>query len=224
MHPITLTVLESGFMTAAEIQDLTMAERDRLVATLGSLADEAWGAPSLCAGWTVRDLTAHLLMPYELSALSLLGGLARTRFRFDQLADEWARRDSRSPEQLLTALGGIDGRRFGARGVPQIAGLSHLVTHAADVYRPLGIDHVIEPEVATIALDELVGRGRRSLPDGLLEGRRFTATDVEWSHGAGEQVAGPAAALIPTLLGRDVALGELTGPGVPGVAELIAAR
>lgn len=224
MHLLSLTVLESRTMTEVEIHDLTMAERDRLVATLGSLTDEAWGAPSLCRGWTVRDLTAHLLMPYEMSPLSLVGGLARTRLRFSQVADEWARHDSRSPEQLLAALGAIDDKRFGARGVPQVAGLSHLVTHAADAYRPLGIAHVIEPTVATIALDELVGRGRRSLPKGLLEGRRFTATDLEWSHGVGEEVAGPAAALIPTLLGRDAALGELTGPGVPGVAELIAAR
>lgn len=211
-------------MTTAEIHDLTMTERDRLVTTLGSLPDEAWAVPSLCRGWTVRDLTAHLLMPYEMSAPSLLGGLARRRFRFDEVADEWARHDSRSPGQLLTALGAIDGKRFGAPGVPQVAGLCHLVTHAADVYRPLSIDHVIEPTVAAITLDELVGRGRRSLPEGILEGRRFTATDLGWSHGAGDQVAGPAAALIPTLLGRDAALGELVGAGVPGVAELLGTR
>ncbi|MFY1594741.1 maleylpyruvate isomerase family mycothiol-dependent enzyme [Micromonospora sp. WMMD737] len=204
-------------MTREEVQDLTMVERDRLVADLSSLADEAWQTASLCSGWTVRDLTAHLLMPYEISALSLLGQLARARFRFDRVADEWARRDPRTPDQLLTALNSIDGKRFGTPGVSQAAGLSHLVAHKADLYRPLGLDHVVGPTVGVIVLNELVGRGRGSLPDGILDGRRFTASDLDWSYGTGEQVAGPASALITTLLGRDAALGELSGPGVPGV-------
>jgi len=207
--------------TSEQIHDLAMAERDRLVATLSPLPAQLWDTPSLCAGWSVRDLTAHLLMPYELSVLPLLGQLARRRFRFAQVADEWARRDRRSPEQLLAALNSIDGKRFGAPGVPQVAGLSHLVTHGPDLFRPLGIGHAIEPTAGTIVLDELVSRGRGSLPDGILEGRRFTATDLDWSHGTGEQVSGLAAALIPTLLGRDAALAELTGDGVPGVRHLI---
>lgn len=208
-------------LTADELRELTMAERDRLVAGLGGLTDEAWRTASLCKGWTVRDLTAHLLMPYEASALRLLGRLARARFRFDRVADEWARRDPRTPDQLLAGLRAIDGKRFGARGVPQVAGLSHLVTHGADLFRPLGLAHVVGPDVGVIVLDELVGRGRRSLPDGILEGRRFTATDFGWSYGTGEEVAGPGSALITTLLGRDAALGELSGPGVPSVVEVV---
>ena len=36
--------------------------RLRLIALLEDLSDEEWRAPSLCPGWTVRDVAAHLTM------------------------------------------------------------------------------------------------------------------------------------------------------------------
>ena len=36
------------------------AQRGRLVALLGELTEEQWRRPSLCDGWTVRDVAAHL--------------------------------------------------------------------------------------------------------------------------------------------------------------------
>lgn len=202
---------------ATDIHELAMAERDRLVTALTHIPEVDWQTPSLCAGWTVRDTVAHLLMPYDLSIKGLLVGLVRSKLRFDRFADTWARQDNRTPDQLLTALNTIDDSRFGGSGVPKVAGLSHLVSHGGDIYRPLGIDHVVDNDAAHIVLDELVGRGRRSLPTGILEARRFRATDIDWSHGAGATVSGSAAALIVTLLGRDVALPELNGDGVSGL-------
>lgn len=194
-----------------------MAERDRLVMALADIPEADWHTPSMCAGWTVRDTVAHLLMPYELSIKGLLAGMVRSKLRFDRFGDSWARQDSRAPDRLLAALNTIDDRRFGGPGVPKVAGLSHLVSHGGDIYRPLGVDHVVDDVAARITLEELVGRGRRSLPTGILDARRFRATDIDWSHGAGPEVSGPAAALIITLLGRDAALHELHGDGVSGL-------
>lgn len=202
---------------ATDTHELAMVERDRLVTALADIPKAAWRTPSLCAGWSVRDTVAHLLMPYELSIKGLLAGLVRSKLRFDRFADSWVRQDSRTPDQLLNGLNTIDDRRFGGPGVPKVAGLSHLVSHGGDIYRPLGIDHVVDDVAARIVLDELVGRGRRSLSTGILDARCFRGTDIDWSHGAGATVSGPAAALIVTLLGRDAALHQLNGDGLSGL-------
>lgn len=50
-----------------DIQSVYAAGRDLLVGQLRGLTDSEWASPSLCDGRSVRDVTAHLLMPYELS-------------------------------------------------------------------------------------------------------------------------------------------------------------
>ncbi|MBC7590498.1 MAG: maleylpyruvate isomerase family mycothiol-dependent enzyme [Salinibacterium sp.] len=62
-------------------------ERDRFAEDLAGLDDAAWQAPSLCLGWTVRDLCAHLLMPCEREFGSFIVGLAQARLNFDKTAD-----------------------------------------------------------------------------------------------------------------------------------------
>ena len=41
--------------------DLFPEERAALLELLSSLADEEWGSPTVCPGWSVRDIAAHLL-------------------------------------------------------------------------------------------------------------------------------------------------------------------
>jgi hypothetical protein len=46
-----------------------------------------------------------------------------------------------------------------------------------------------------------------------IKGLRLVATDVDWSHGEGPELRGPAEALILASLGRSAALAELEGAG-----------
>jgi uncharacterized protein (TIGR03083 family) len=191
-------------------------ERERLLTVLEGLDAGQWRTPSLCAGWTVRDVVVHLLMPYELSVPRFLALMVRSGLRFDRAADRWARDDPRSPAQAVAALRDTGHRRFEAGpGAPAEAPLSHLVIHAQDVYRPLGVPSPTDPEDAAIALDQLTGR--RALAPALLHGLAFAATDTGWRHGTGLPVTGPATALLTTLAGRPAALDDLTGDGVPEV-------
>ncbi|MEX2225821.1 MAG: maleylpyruvate isomerase family mycothiol-dependent enzyme [Dehalococcoidia bacterium] len=41
--------------------DLFAPERDALIALLESLAPDEWDAPTVCAGWSVKDIAAHIL-------------------------------------------------------------------------------------------------------------------------------------------------------------------
>jgi uncharacterized protein (TIGR03083 family) len=194
------------------------AERARLVQVLDSLDEDQWRTPSLCAGWSVRDLVVHVLMPYELSAPRFLLMMLRARFDFDRAADRWATRDTRTSRELIAALRATEHGTFGVPGAPAEAPLSHLVIHAEDVYRPLGIPSPTSPENAGIALDQLMSpRARGSLVPGLVDGLTFSATDTGAGYGEGPEVSGTATALLTTIAGRTAALPELTGDGVAEV-------
>jgi uncharacterized protein (TIGR03083 family) len=202
------------------IEHLLDAERDALAAMLAALPAEGWEEPSLCAGWQVRHVVSHVLMPYEQSVPRFLLAMARARFRFDAMADRWARADTRTPRELVAALRCTAQLPFRVPGAPAEASLSHLVIHAGDVYRGLGRPHVPDALAAAIVLRELTAaRNRRALVPGLLDGLCLAATDTDWSHGQGATVTGPASALIITLAGRSAALAELSGDGVPVLAR-----
>jgi uncharacterized protein (TIGR03083 family) len=200
---------------SAEINARVDTERARLLETLEGLTHDQWASPSLCSGWSIRDLVVHLLMPYEVSAPRFVAMMLRARFAFDRAADRWARADSRPPPQVIAGLRETEHRRFGVPGAGAAAPLSHLVIHAQDVYRPLGIPSPTDPDTAAVVLDELMTpRAQRALSPGLLDGLAFRATDADWRHGSGAEVSGPATALLTTLAGRSAALPDLAGDGV----------
>lgn len=201
-----------------DIATLVDAENEHLIAALDDLDHAQWSAPSLCAGWSIRDVVIHLLMPYELSFPRFLLKMAAARFDFDRLAHRWATEDARSPAEASSALRATAQQRFGVPGAPPEAPLSHLVIHAEDIYRPLGLRHGPSAASAIIVLDQQTGpRFRKSLPAGLLNGLAYTATDTDWTLGEGLDVTGPASALITTFAGRTAALDELSGSGAPEV-------
>ena len=197
-----------------EVQRLVDAERTSLIAVLAGLDEEQWGTPSLCAGWTVRDAVVHVLMPYELSLPRFVGRIAASGFRFDAMADRWARRDTRAPRALLNALETTAAGRFRVPGAPVEAPLSHLVIHLEDILRPLAVTRPPNPRAAEIVLDQMTGpRFARALSPGLLDRLSLVASDADWAFGTGTRVDGTASALITTLAGRTAALHELSGPG-----------
>src|SRR5215203_3500087 len=98
-------------------------ERNRLIQVLEGLDDDRWRTPSLCAGWSVRELVVHVLMPYELSTPRFLLMMLRAGFDFDRAADRWARHDQRTPQELVAALRATGQKRFNVPGAPPEAPL-----------------------------------------------------------------------------------------------------
>jgi uncharacterized protein (TIGR03083 family) len=150
-------------LTPDDVDARVRSERDRLLHILDRLDAEQWATPSLCAGWSVRDLVVHLLMPYEVSMPRFLAMMLRARFSFDRAADRWATTDPRSTSEVLSGLRETEHRAFAVPGAPVEAPLSHLVIHAEDVYRPLGVPSPTDPHNARIALEQLTTpRGTRA--------------------------------------------------------------
>ena len=72
------------------------AERTGVADDLSQLDDEQWVCPSLCDGWRVRDVAAHLTMPFHVSLPKMVLMMVKYRFDFDKLSgpglDELRRR------------------------------------------------------------------------------------------------------------------------------------
>ena len=196
-----------------DIESVYATERDLLIGLLRGLTDTQWATPSLCDGWSVRDVTAHLLMPYELSFPRFVVGLLRARLRFDRFADRWARADPRTGHQLVAAVAATTASAFNVPGAGETAPLSHLFLHAQDIREALGLSVEATAEGGRRVLDDLTG-GKHAGRAEMTEGLRLEATDIDWSAGSGgPTVVGPAAVLASALMGRSGSAARLEGSG-----------
>ncbi len=200
--------------------DMATAERTDLADFLATLTLEQWEAPSLCERWRVRDVVAHVMSFDGVTLLGMLHRAIRARFvHVNQVAvDELA---SLSTEQLLERLRahlrpqGL-ATTFGGR-----LALLDVTIHHQDIRRPLGMPRQIPAERLRCVLDDSVRSPE--LPGWhLARGVRLTPTDLDWSHGSGPEITGPAEAVLMAVAGRRSAVGELAGPGQPILASRLA--
>lgn len=172
----------------ADLVSETRAERERLAGLFGDLTPEQWDAASLCDGWRVREVVAHMTMPFRTKPLKVMGGLVRARFSFDRYAD----RDARSAAAAMSEaeLVGLLRRNIDHPWQPpgggQAGALSHDVIHGLDVTEPLGLP---SPPTERLALVLGSTRPRQLKYFGVdLGGTRLTASDSGVSIGDGPNV------------------------------------
>lgn len=197
-----------------DLQQAAASELLELAALLEGTSDDGWDAPSLCEGWRVREVVAHLTVPARYSAeqfgaeLSALGGDA------DRLANELADRDQAlGPVALVADLRSEavlgwhpPGHRVGA--------VSHAVIHGLDVTVPLGAGRRPPDDTLECVLDDLASGGSHVSFGVELAGVRLEATDLDWAFGEGTTVRASAAGLVLWLCGRELE---------PGLTERAAA-
>ena len=78
----------------AFLQPAVAAEFTRLADLLDAASDAQWDTPSLCAGWRVREVIAHLTMAARYSEAEFMAELQRCGFDFTRLSNEIAARDA----------------------------------------------------------------------------------------------------------------------------------
>src|SRR5262245_29271718 len=61
-------------------------ERASLVSALAELPDADWDKPSLCTGWTVRDVVGHMIATANMTPPKFFTKLAGAGFNFQKLA------------------------------------------------------------------------------------------------------------------------------------------
>jgi uncharacterized protein (TIGR03083 family) len=201
-------------MTTENIWPLVHAERRALAADLTGLAPEQWGTPSLCVGWSVHDVLAHMVATAKETPPTYLLRMIRSGFRISRMTEKRiAEERAGGPAATLAAFRAVETSRSAPPG-PTLSWLGEALVHAEDIRRPLGIRHDY-PLTAVTAVTEfyagsnvLIGGKRR------VAGVTLTATDTDWSHGSGPVVEGPALALMLATTGRTAALADLRGPGL----------
>ena len=199
-----------------DLHPLVVAERRTLADALETLTPEQWATPSLCTGWSARDVVAHLVWPAEHNAFDVFRNFVKSRFDLDRFTTMTAQADTRAGAELVGVLRATAGHRWTPPGFSFEAPLTDAVTHGRDICRPLGIHVPLASDHARAVLDFVTSRKatRGFVRKGRLDGLGFTATDLDWSAGRGEPVAGAADDLILAMLGRAVALDALSGTGV----------
>lgn len=201
-------------------------ERHRLADLFEGLTPEQAATPSLCAGWTTRDVVAHLSLALTFSLVAtppsvLLASRGNPATVIDLMT---ARATRRTDAELLALFRERAGRRWTPPLLPAEAPLADLLVHGLDIRHPLGIEHRADPEALRLALGFVTSpRARLGFTGkGTQDGLRLEATDVDWSHGSGATVAGPALSLLSALCGRPAPAEALTGAGADELRRRLA--
>jgi uncharacterized protein (TIGR03083 family) len=199
----------------AHTWSLIHAERADLADTIEELTAEQWTTPSLCAGWTVGALAAHLLASAEQTPGHFLAGMVRRGLRFDALmdADITARADL-TPRQIADRLR-LRTTTTNKPPAPTVAMLGEVVVHGEDLRRPLGLAGPVDKEAADACLDLYSSAGFPVGGRKRVAGLRLISNDTAWSYGDGPEVTGPAMSLLLAMTGRSVGLADLSGAGAP---------
>ncbi|MFE3445600.1 maleylpyruvate isomerase family mycothiol-dependent enzyme [Nocardia sp. NPDC059180] len=179
-------------------------ERRRLVELLAGLPDSDWDRDSLCAGWRVREVVAHVVISSGASTSWLLWQLVRARGSIDRLNHNTAVRlaEQISTAELLDRLRDRIDARFTPISTTPTDRLMDLLVHGQDIAVPLGLRHQIPAEPARWSLQRIWTMGWPFHADRKLGGYQLVATDTDWSAGEGTVIAAPASDLLLLLTGR----------------------
>ncbi|GAA1914342.1 maleylpyruvate isomerase family mycothiol-dependent enzyme [Nocardioides hwasunensis] len=198
-----------------DVWELVRDEREALIDDLAGLSDEQWQRPSLCGGWTVHDVAAHLVDNARTTRVGIVVAMVRARSDFDRQNDQGvARAKGASPAETLDRLRAVADRRT-TPPAPLDSRLVEEVVHGEDVRRPLGLgrdypDETVHRSLAhQLRTSVALGGGRQRAA-----GLRLVATDADLSYGDGPEVAGPAFSLLMVVSGRAQVLEDLSGSGL----------
>ena len=200
-------------VVSGELMRLAQQEREDLAEFLATLSAAEWEAATLCDGWSVRDVVAHVISYDELTGPELARRLVRGRFLVSRAnaagVADYASRDRQELLSLVRAHVRPNGLTAAFGGM--IALVDGLIHHQ-DIRRPLGKPREIPRERILRALRLAlvappVGAFWRA------RGLRLVATDHDWATGRGPELRGAAEAILMAVAGRRGVTGELSGPG-----------
>ena len=192
---------------------LAADERSDFADFLETLTADQWHAPTLCEGWDVHQVVAHVISYDTARPVTLAMNFVRAGFRPARVNDLQMRSSTGwSPEQLVGFLRSHARPRGLTAGFGGGIGLVDCLIHHQDIRRPLGLHRDIPGvrllEALDVALRAPVLPARRNA-----RGLRLEATDIQWARGDGPEVRGPGEAVLLALAGRSHALDDLQGPG-----------
>ena len=207
-------ILEGVAVDLEDIWRNIHAQRRALAATLAGLEEARWGVASLCAGWTVRDVAAHVIASPQYRWRHFVPMVVRARFDINRAILEDAQRRGRAPiADILEQF-----ERFGgARSVPPTTTpyepLIDVLVHTQDILRPLGIQHEMPTDAAVAAADRMLAKPSDLFEPSGIDAVRLEATDVQWARGEGPTVRAPMQEILMLISGRAADAALVAGDG-----------
>ncbi|OMC28952.1 hypothetical protein A5740_19125 [Mycobacterium sp. GA-1841] len=157
-------------------------QRAQLADLLDTLDADQWATPSLCQGWTVRDVAVHLTHT-QLTRAEMVRAVLRSGFRFDAMVRRLALEDSAGPPTITARLRSMVGSRKRPPMTKEIDPLMDLLIHTQDICAPLGIDRPMPTEAASAVAKHLWHMKFPFAPQRDLPGYHFVATDADFAVG-----------------------------------------
>ena len=196
------------------VWDEAHTERAALAEDLAELAEDQWASPSLCEGWSVEDVVAHMTASASIGPARWFTSVLGARFDFD-LHNQWrlAAHRGAAPAETLARFRRIITSTKSAPG-PAVAWLGEVVVHSEDIRRPLGISRIVPIETLTTVAAFYAQRDLAVPSRTRAAGLRLEATDGPLAAGAGPLARGCTLALVMAMAGRVSFCDELSGLGV----------
>ena len=143
--------------TDTDLQRAVAAEFLALADLLDTLPDGGWDTPSLCDGWRVREVVAHLTMPARYSAAQFGAELRDCGGDFTRLSNRVASRDAAlSRSTLVEGMRDEVMHRWTPPGGGYAGALNHVVIHGLDITVPLGVPRRSPGDTIRVLLDDLI--------------------------------------------------------------------
>lgn len=208
-------------MDREAVWDTVVAERLALRGHLRDLTAQEWDHPSLCAGWRVRDVAAHVISAPQLTWGPTLRAMTTMWRGYNgAILRDGQRRGSVPVAEILAQFDRWAEVRRGPATVTHVEPLVDVLVHTQDILRPLHRVHPVPPRAAAVAADRcrLLAPlfGTRSTARSV----RMRATDTDWERGRrGPLLEGPVAELLMVCAGRPARTELLSGDGVAALTR-----
>lgn len=192
------------------------SDREIFADYLETLSDDDWAKDSLCEGWTVKGVAAHLLVTPTMSKGQLFISFLGSGFNLHKMSDKQIARmtEEMSTDEIVAKTRETAGVRRAPIGLSALGVFGEVLTHTSDISlaidKPLDIpaDHYVVGLDYMKGVQPFLGCKKR------IEGLQLKATDADWSIGEGPLVEGDAVHLLSAMTGRKAPLDDLTGDGV----------
>ncbi len=190
------------------------SERLSLADLLDDLSPAEWATPSLCAGWLVRDVAAHLTQA-QMELRAAIVPAIRAGGSFNRMIRDSALRVGPLPDdEYGRRIRAMVGSRRRAPFVSPVEPLLDVLVHGQDIAIPLGRPRPVPPVPAALAAQRVwdlhfLFRARKRLA-----GLQLRATDGDLVLGEGAPVEGTTGDLLLLITGRTATVHRLSGEGV----------
>lgn len=159
--------------------------------------------PSLCEGWTIRHVLAHMTMAVRHDADAFQAELAAVDYDFQTLSDTIALQDGQLPlDELIEGLRSETMAQWVPPGGDAVGALTHVVIHGLDITSAVGLNRAGTERATLRVLDNMTLGGVHRYFGTRIAGRAMRSTDLDWAYGSGEPIDAEAGDLILALAGR----------------------